>query len=288
MSLAKEGGAHSCGGRGVGAVEQRPARTEPVPLASSSVSGSSSVSVSSSSMCNSLSSSSCRRKDQRGCADGDARTARAGRGGGRGGGRSMWSARTAARAVGSWLGMAALQQRGPLAGGSNGCSTEPRGASDSVLSPSGVESSTLVARVEHVRVPDSSNESARLDPRSARLERRVGSSRPSGLQHDSTPRLLDSSAELVRVEHIPRPESRPVCSTRSAGARLVAAGGARVGRSSARVGRASWTRRSTTRAPSLHCGLAATCRYPSYSPTGRVGRVACRGMITARVARTIR
>ena len=81
VSLAKEGGAHSCGGRGVGAVEQRPARTEPVPLASSSVSGSSSVSVSSSSMCDSLSSSSCRSKDQRGCADGDARTARAGRGG---------------------------------------------------------------------------------------------------------------------------------------------------------------------------------------------------------------
>ena len=127
VSLAKEGGAHSCGGRGVGAVEQRPARTEPVPLASSSVSGSSSVSVSSSSMCDSLSSSSCRRKDQRGCADGDARTARAGRGGGRGGGRSMWSARTAARAVGSWLGMAALQQRGALAGGSNGCPTWPRG-----------------------------------------------------------------------------------------------------------------------------------------------------------------
>ena len=128
VSLAKEGGAHCLrGGRGVGAVEQRPARTEPVPLASSSVSGSSSVSVSSSSMCDSLSSSSCRRKDQRGCADGDARTARAGRGGGRGGGRSMWSARTAARAVGSWLGMAALQQRGALAGGSNGCPTWPRG-----------------------------------------------------------------------------------------------------------------------------------------------------------------
>ena len=69
-----------------------------------------------------------------------------------------------------------------------------------MLSSSLADSSTLVARLEQPNVPDSSNESARLDPQSARLERRVGSSRPFGV-HDSTPRLLDSSAESSNLGH---------------------------------------------------------------------------------------